>query len=194
MLKKHMAMAPLNQQRSATDALCGDFRTWCDSCAVHKHLCSRYTYHWSHLILMQIDDASDFANEVLISHPSIPHFVGGQSLGGLISTLVALQDQSKWTGMILCSAAMNIEWTLALRQDMSTKSLPVLPADLDVAAADTTICRSCLVYIAARYTACADMQNQTCTAQPSSHCNALLATCVMSGIISEMYGYDCMGC
>ena len=133
-----MAMAPLNQQRSATDALCGDFRTWCDSCAVHKHLRSWYTYHWSHLILMQIDDASDFANEVLISHPSIPHFVGGQSLGGLISTLVALQDQSKWTGMILCSAAMNVEWTLALRQDMFTSSLPVLPAYLDVAAADNS--------------------------------------------------------
>lgn len=130
-----MAMAPLNQQRSATGALCGDFRTWCDSCAVHKRLCFRYTYHWSHLILMQIDDASDFANEVLASHPSIPHFVGGQSLGGLITTLVALQDQSKWTGMILCSAAINIEWTLALRQDMLTLSLPISSADFDAAAA-----------------------------------------------------------
>lgn len=64
---------------------------------------------------MQIDDASAFAYEVLASHASIPHFVGGQSLGGLITTLVALQDQSKWAGMILCSAAMNIEWNLALR-------------------------------------------------------------------------------
>lgn len=64
---------------------------------------------------LQIQDAAGFANEVLQSQPSIPAFIGGQSLGGLISAHVALLDQSKWSGLVLCSAAMNIEWTLALR-------------------------------------------------------------------------------
>ncbi|KAL0032199.1 hypothetical protein WJX77_010371 [Trebouxia sp. C0004] len=62
-----------------------------------------------------IQDAAGFANEVVQSQPSIPAFIGGQSLGGLISAHVALLDQSRWSGLVLCSAAMNIEWTLALR-------------------------------------------------------------------------------
>ncbi|KAA6420475.1 MAG: alpha beta hydrolase, partial [Trebouxia sp. A1-2] len=62
-----------------------------------------------------IQDAAGFANEVLQNQPSIPAFIGGQSLGGLISAHVALLEQSKWSGLVLCSAAMNIEWTLALR-------------------------------------------------------------------------------
>ena len=75
---------------------------------------------------LQIQDAAGFANEVLQSHPSIPAFIGGQSLGGLISAHVALLDQSKWSGLVLCSAAMNIEWTLALRWVSQLPSLPFL--------------------------------------------------------------------
>ncbi len=66
-------------------------------------------------MLLQVQDAADFANQVLQSQPSVPAFIGGQSLGGLISSHVALRNQSPWSGMVLCSAAMNIEWTLSLR-------------------------------------------------------------------------------
>lgn len=38
--------------------------------------------------VLQIDDAAAFAYEVLANHPTVPHFVGGQSLGGLITTMV----------------------------------------------------------------------------------------------------------
>ena len=65
--------------------------------------------------MLQIQDASAFADEALQRHLKLPAFIGGQSLGGLISAHVALKNQSLWSGMVLCSAAMNIEWTLTLR-------------------------------------------------------------------------------
>ena len=64
---------------------------------------------------LQIQDAFEYTAEVLKSHPTIPAFIGGQSLGGLISASVALRNQSVWSGLVLCSAAIDIEWTLALR-------------------------------------------------------------------------------
>ena len=65
--------------------------------------------------MMQIQDAAGFADEVKQRHPNIPAFLGGQSLGGLVSAHVALQSQPSWSGLVLCSAAMNVEWTLTLR-------------------------------------------------------------------------------
>lgn len=64
---------------------------------------------------MQVQDASEFADEVLKSQPATPVFIGGQSLGGLISASVVLRNQSVWTGMVLCSAAIDVEWNLTLR-------------------------------------------------------------------------------
>ena len=76
----------------------------------------------SDLTNVQIQDAAEFANEVLQGQPSVPAFIGGQSLGGLISAHVALRNQSSWSGMVLCSAAMNIEWTLSLRWVLPARS------------------------------------------------------------------------
>ncbi len=65
---------------------------------------------------LQVDDCIDFSKEIREkTGPSVPHFIGGQSMGGLVAALVALQDQSVWDGLILCSAAMDVEWTPMLR-------------------------------------------------------------------------------
>lgn len=65
---------------------------------------------------MQVDDAQQFAEQVIASAPpGTPIFLGGQSLGALIATHLALRDQSLWAGLVLASAAMDIEWTWILR-------------------------------------------------------------------------------
>ena len=38
-----------------------------------------------------------------------PFFVGGHSLGGLIASLAAHRDQSRWAGLMLCSPALDVE-------------------------------------------------------------------------------------
>jgi acylglycerol lipase len=69
-------------------------------------------WDWRHLV----DDCIDFSKEVREqTGPSVPHFIGGQSMGGLVAALVALQNQSAWAGLILCSAAIDVEWTPMLR-------------------------------------------------------------------------------
>ncbi|KAK9806587.1 hypothetical protein WJX73_005106 [Symbiochloris irregularis] len=63
-----------------------------------------------------INDAQQFAGMVMESVPhGTPVFLGGQSLGGLIATMPVQRDATRWSGLILCSAAMDVEWTLALR-------------------------------------------------------------------------------
>ena len=66
------------------------------------------------------DDAVAFATHVLDSRyggAPPPAFIMGCSLGGLIATYVVLADQSKWAkgGLVLMSAAMDVEWTFVLR-------------------------------------------------------------------------------
>ena len=67
------------------------------------------------------DDAVAFATHVLDSRyggsSSPPAFMMGCSLGGLIATYVVLADQAKWAkgGLVLMSAAMDVEWTFVLR-------------------------------------------------------------------------------
>ena len=66
------------------------------------------------------DDAVAFASHVLDSRyggAPPPAFMLGCSLGGLIATYVVLADQSKWAkgGLVLMSAAMDVEWTFVLR-------------------------------------------------------------------------------
>ena len=72
---------------------------------------------------MQVQDASEFADEVLKSQAPMPAFIGGQSLGGLISASVALRNQSVWSGMVLCSAAIDVEWNLTLRYILLQSSI-----------------------------------------------------------------------
>lgn len=64
----------------------------------------------------QVEDCLAFSTLVRWRHPpSLPAFIGGQSMGGLVSLHVALADQSLWRGILLCSAAVDIEWTPLLR-------------------------------------------------------------------------------
>lgn len=44
-----------------------------------------------------------------------PMFVCGHSMGGLVAPFVCLRDQSRWTGLMLCSPALDVEWTPVLR-------------------------------------------------------------------------------
>ena len=60
--------------------------------------------------MRQVDDAEDFATEARGKHPQgTPCFVGGVSMGGMISTLLALRQQAVWRGILLQSAAINVE-------------------------------------------------------------------------------------
>ena len=83
-----------------------------------------------------VDDAERFCVETLAGIPKgTPSFLLGLSLGGLVASLVALRDQSRWTGLVrqlahavvlpltkcrflwqaLLSACIDIEWTRLLR-------------------------------------------------------------------------------
>lgn len=45
----------------------------------------------------------------------LPLFMVGHSVGGLTTALTVLKRQEMWSGMVLHSAAINVEWTPALR-------------------------------------------------------------------------------
>ena len=55
----------------------------------------------------------DFAQRC--QHAPPPMFIGGHSLGGLIAALTCLRDQQRWAGLLVLSAALDVEWTLSLR-------------------------------------------------------------------------------
>lgn len=44
-----------------------------------------------------------------------PMFIAGHSMGGLVAPLTCLKDQSRWAGLLLCSPALDVEWTPMLR-------------------------------------------------------------------------------
>lgn len=68
------------------------------------------------VVRVQVEDCQAFSTLVRWRHPpSLPAFIGGQSMGGLVALHVALADQSLWRGILLCSAAVDIEWTRLLR-------------------------------------------------------------------------------
>ncbi len=63
-----------------------------------------------------MDDSQSFAREIRQRYePTTPCIAAGQSMGGLIATHLVLRDQSAWAGLILCSAAIDVEWNLVLR-------------------------------------------------------------------------------
>ncbi|CAL5220245.1 g2225 [Coccomyxa viridis] len=63
-----------------------------------------------------VDDSVAFAWDRRRRHPpNIPCISAGQSMGGLIATHLVLRDQDGWAGLILCSAAIDVEWTFVLR-------------------------------------------------------------------------------
>lgn len=68
------------------------------------------------LTLGQVDDSEDFAKLIRQRYsPDTCCIAAGQSMGGLIATHLVLRDQSAWAGLILCSAAIDVEWNLVLR-------------------------------------------------------------------------------
>ena len=67
-----------------------------------------------------VDDAVAIVDDALertSAPPGAPLFIQGQSMGGLIAVHVVLRDQSKFRngGLILTSAALDVEWTLTLK-------------------------------------------------------------------------------
>lgn len=71
-----------------------------------------------------IEDTSAGSNDQL-PNPSeqgrdtVPIFLAGQSLGGLIAALTALRQQDRYSGLLLCSPALDVEWTPMLRVQAS---------------------------------------------------------------------------
>lgn len=45
----------------------------------------------------------------------LPVFLGGQSLGGLVAALTTIREQDRYAGLLLCSPALDVEWTPMLR-------------------------------------------------------------------------------
>ncbi|KAK9826121.1 hypothetical protein WJX81_005243 [Elliptochloris bilobata] len=69
---------------------------------------------FSHLV----EDYAEYAGEVRARFGGAagpPAFAAGQSMGGLLATHLVLRDQTAWAGLILCSAAIDIEWSLVTR-------------------------------------------------------------------------------
>lgn len=65
---------------------------------------------------LQVDDLDAFAADVAALYPAgTPQFLGGQSMGGLIALHSALRNQCRWRGIVLTSAAVNVEWTPVLK-------------------------------------------------------------------------------
>lgn len=68
----------------------------------------------------QVDDSMAFARDRRRRHPpGVPCISAGQSMGGLIATHLVLRDQDAWAGLILCSAAIDVEWTFVLRHALA---------------------------------------------------------------------------
>lgn len=75
----------------------------------------------------QVDDSVAFARDRRRRHPAdIPCISAGQSMGGLIATHLVLRGQDAWTGLILCSAAIDVEWTFVLRHALWAHLYPVM--------------------------------------------------------------------
>ena len=45
-----------------------------------------------------------------------PMFLGGHSLGTLVSCMTCLRDQGRWAGLILIAPAMDVDMSLSLRR------------------------------------------------------------------------------
>lgn len=65
----------------------------------------------------------DVASRYPAEASSLPFFLGGHSLGGLIAASLAVRDQSGWAGLLVCSPAMGVEFTPMLRVQAALGSL-----------------------------------------------------------------------
>ena len=62
-----------------------------------------------------VDDASQFTDLVMAKHPGVPIIVAGHSLGGLVAVLLLARRQKDFAGLVLQSAAIDVEWTPLLK-------------------------------------------------------------------------------
>ncbi len=53
----------------------------------------------------------------------IPMFIAGHSLGGLVAAFTCLRSQEMWSGMLLCSPLLDVEWTPVLRLQAAFSSV-----------------------------------------------------------------------
>jgi len=80
-------------------------------------------WKFSHLV----DDLYGVLNSWKTTAPpaqtAAPMFIGGQSMGGLVAATAVLRSQEIWAGMILHSAALDVEWTMILRAQAPVSGL-----------------------------------------------------------------------
>ena len=62
-----------------------------------------------------VDDASQYLDLVLAKHPGLPVIVAGHSLGGLVAVHLLSRRQKDFAGLVLQSAAIDVEWTPMLK-------------------------------------------------------------------------------
>lgn len=63
-----------------------------------------------------MDDYIGFTKSVKTDYDAgLPMFIGGHSMGSLASIHVALRDQTAWSGIVLGTATVDVEWNWMLR-------------------------------------------------------------------------------
>eukprot|EP00884_Botryococcus_braunii_P004277 jgi/Botrbrau1/13850/Bobra.0056s0086.2 len=63
-----------------------------------------------------VDDLQNFAAAIRERYSGrYPMFIGGHSMGALTAIYTALRDQSVWSGVVVCSGALDVEWNLGRR-------------------------------------------------------------------------------
>eukprot|EP00884_Botryococcus_braunii_P011343 jgi/Botrbrau1/20209/Bobra.31_1s0006.1 len=102
-----------------------------------------------------IDDVYTFRQDIIEAysrtHSVLPVFVGGVSMGGLISILTVLRDQSQWQGLLLESPAVEPQWTLVLRMMAMVEDIfiHILPGWLPIVPGPQPECHSPYPHVAA---------------------------------------------
>jgi acylglycerol lipase len=64
---------------------------------------------------VSLAESARSVSEIPPNRKSIPIFLGGHSLGGLVAAMAVLRNQSAYAGLLLSSPAINVEWTPLLR-------------------------------------------------------------------------------
>lgn len=62
-----------------------------------------------------VEDFASLASLARGEQGVVPMFIAGHSLGGLIAAFTCLGSQPTWSGLLLCSPLLDVEWTPMLR-------------------------------------------------------------------------------
>ncbi len=72
-----------------------------------------------------MDDLQKFAADVRERYAGkYPMFIGGHSMGALTAIYTALKDQNVWSGVVVCSGALDVDWNLGRRYVSSHATFP----------------------------------------------------------------------